>query len=99
MDCFFISIKPRWESATSFQKKFSKSTSEDSFNVFHTSPSYISVNSVKAPLGFVRRSGPDFFSSLAADSKPLVFLWITKNLNISQPFLKARQIGISRLLN
>src|SRR6266498_5358229 len=53
------------------------------------------IYAVKAPLSFVRRSGPDFFSSLAADSKSLVFLWITKNLSVSQPFLKARQVGIS----
>src|SRR6266498_215302 len=35
----------------------------------------------QAPLSFVKRSGLDFFSFLVADSKPLVFLWITKNLS------------------
>src|SRR6266498_2111784 len=53
----------------------------------------------QALLSFVRHLGLDFFSSLAVDSKPLVFFWLTKNLSISQPFLKARQVGISRLLN
>src|SRR6266498_3471004 len=31
------------------------------------------VNVIKAPLDFFRRLGLDFFSSVAADSKPLIF--------------------------
>ena len=45
--------------------------------------SQIMLNRVKASLGFIRHSGPDFFSSVAADSKLLVFLWLTKNLSVS----------------
>src|SRR6266542_2687031 len=53
----------------------------------------------QAPLSFVKHLGLDFFSSLAVNSKPLVFLWLTKNLSVLQPFLKARRVGISRLLS
>ncbi len=44
---------------------------------YHISKRYLWQNIVKAPLDFVRHSGSDFFSSLAADSKPDIFLWLT----------------------
>ena len=61
---------------------------------------FIKCEQCQAPLGFVRRSGLDFFGTTwAADSKLLVFFWLTKNLGILQPFLKARQVSISQLLS